>query len=146
MRPRRALGRGHGPSRRTPLRPGGHIQRHAGLRRAGFTGASPAQRREVAPQGCLACGGRPWDPAHLVPRATGGCDHADCVVPLCRACHRGFDDGRLELLRHLEPRFRSELAHALSHASLAWLVARVTAGRWRLVTPARDGGEGGQAA
>jgi hypothetical protein len=68
------------------------------------------------------------------------------VIPLCRACHRAFDDGRLELLRHLEPRFRSELAHALWHASLAWLVARVTAGRWRLAAPERDGREGREAA
>lgn len=146
MRRRRAIERGSGPSRRTPLRPGGRIERRSGLRRTGFTGASPAQRRRVAAEGCLVCGGRPCDPAHLVPRAAGGCDHADCVVPLCRACHRAFDEGRLELLCHLEPRYRAELAHALGHVSLAWLVARVTAGRWRLAVSARYGGEEGEAA
>ena len=33
----------------------------------------------------------------------GGCDDADCVVALCRRCHRSFDRGELDLLPHLEP-------------------------------------------
>lgn len=61
-------------------------------------------------------------------------------MPLCRNCHRVIDDRRLELLAHLEPEFRSELGHALTHVSLAWLVSRVPAGRW-LVTGPRDGKE-----
>jgi hypothetical protein len=37
--------------------------------------ASEAQRAKVAHQPCLVCGRRPVDPAHLVPRSLGGCDH-----------------------------------------------------------------------
>ena len=75
---------------------------------------------------CAACGGTERvDPAHLVARSQGGCDHPDCVVPLCRACHRAFDDGALELLPYLEPRYRRELAHGLRHLSLVDLVRRL---------------------
>jgi len=66
-----------------------------------------------------------------VPRSLGGCEHPDCVVPLCRLCHRAYDTGRLDLLPHLEPRWRAELAHALGHLGLIGLLERVTAERWR---------------
>ena len=81
---------------------------------------------------CLVCGARAGaDPAHIAPRSRGGCDHPDCVVPLCRfRCHRAFDDGRLDLLLHLEPRHRAELAHALQHLGLIELLERLTAERW----------------
>lgn len=79
---------------------------------------------------CLVCGHRPVDPAHVVSRARGGCDHPDCVIPLCRAHHRAFDQRRLDLLAHLEPGCRAELAHALQHLSLMGLLQRVTACRW----------------
>jgi 5-methylcytosine-specific restriction endonuclease McrA len=72
----------------------------------------------VAGQACLVCQRRPIDPAHLVPRSLGGCDEANCCVPLCRSCHRAYDRGELDLLPRLEPRFRAELAHALIH--LPW--------------------------
>ena len=73
------------------------------------------------------------DPAHLVPRTLGGCDHPECVVPLCRRCHRAFDRRELDLLPHLEPGCRLELAHALSHVPLVRLIERVTGLRWRPV-------------
>ena len=73
---------------------------------------------------CLVCGRVPCDPAHLVPRSLGGCDEADCVAPLCRPCHRDFDERRLDLLPYLEPRYRAELAHALLHVGLVGLVRR----------------------
>lgn len=92
--------------------------------------ASEAQRAKVADRPCLACGRRPVDPAHLVPRSLGGCDHPDCVVPLCRRCHRAFDERRLDLLVHLEPRLRAELAHAVGHLSLIALLERLTGERW----------------
>jgi hypothetical protein len=63
-----------------------------------------------------------------VPRAEGGCDEPDCVVPLCRSHHRRFDRGELELLPYLEPHFRAELAHALRHLGLGSLFRRVTRG------------------
>ena len=55
----------------------------------------------------------------------------DCVAALCRRCHRAYDTGRLDLLPHLEPRWRAELAHALGHLGLIGLLERVTAERWR---------------
>jgi cytochrome c553 len=69
-------------------------------------------------------------PAHLVPRSLGGCDHPDCVAPLCRRCHRAYDRGELDLLPRLEPRFRAELAHALTHLPLVAVLQRVTGARW----------------
>lgn len=60
---------------------------------------------------CLACGHGDdgfgfeeetgVDPAHLWPRGKGGCDSPDCVIPLCRGCHRAFDNGELNLLERL---------------------------------------------
>jgi len=69
------------------------------------------------------------EPAHLVPRSLGGCDHPDCVVPLCRVHHRLYDRGALDLLPHLEPQHRSELAHGLLHVGLIGLLRRVTGSR-----------------
>jgi hypothetical protein len=71
------------------------------------------------------------DPAHLVPRSLGGCDHAHCVVALCRVHHRLYDRGELDLLQHLEPRFRTEPAHALTPVGLLALLRRSTGMRWR---------------
>jgi 5-methylcytosine-specific restriction endonuclease McrA len=122
--------------RRTPLR------RRASLRRGGFLRCSPfrrgapkrraiseasaAQREKVAGARCLVCGRVPCDPAHLVPRSLGGCDEPDCVVPLCRPCHREFDEHRLCLLPYLEPRHRAELAHALLHVGVVGLMRRLS--------------------
>jgi len=135
-----------------PLRPGGPLVRRTPLERRapldrvthlsavapglgerlrGMSEASSAQRARVVGAPCLACGSSGGvDPAHLVPRSRGGCDDPDCVVALCRLCHRAFDDGRLDLLPFLEPRHRSELAHALSHLGLIELLERLTAERW----------------
>ena len=138
---------------RRPLRPGEPPERRAALERRtalrpvpalagsapgssirlhGLSSAPAAQRAKVAGMPCRVCGATELvDPAHLASRAQGGCDHPDCVVPLCRfPCHRAFDDGRLDLLPHLEPRYRVELAHALSHLGLIELLERLTAERW----------------
>ena len=104
--------------------------RRTPLTRKPFSPASEAQRAKVAGQGCLVCGRRPADPAHLVPRSLGGCDEPDCVVPLCRPCHRAYDRGELDLSSHLEPRWRGELAHALLRMGLFRLLRRVTGLRW----------------
>ena len=117
--------------RRTPLRRGGLLRRtqlrrgRAGRQRRGISEASVVQREKVAGARCLACGRVPCDPGHLVPRSLGGCDEADCVVPLCRPCHRDFDERRLDLLPYLEPRHRAELAHALLHVGLVGLLRRL---------------------
>ena len=65
-----------------------------------------------------------------MPRSLGGCDQPDCVVPLCRAYHRRYDRGELDLLARLEPRYRAELAHGLLHLGLLALLRRVTGMRW----------------
>jgi 5-methylcytosine-specific restriction endonuclease McrA len=120
--------------RRMPLRRSGFLRRSrlrpgAPRRRRGISEASAGQREKVAGARCLVCGRVPCDPAHLVPRSLGGCDEADCVVPLCRPCHRDFDGRRLDLLPYLEPRYRTELAHALLHVGLVGLVRRLRADR-----------------
>ena len=85
---------------------------------------------------------RPVDAAHLVPRSLGGCDQPDCVVPLCRAHHRRYDRGELDLLPHVEPSRRLELGHTLLHVGLLGLLRRVTGVRWAPV----DAYEGRRAA
>jgi hypothetical protein len=50
----------------------------------------------------------------------------DCVVPLCWLHHRAYDTGRLELLPYLEPRGRTEIAHAVLHLGLIGAYGRLT--------------------
>jgi hypothetical protein len=104
--------------------------RRTRVRRTPFSPGSEVQRDKVAGQHCLVCGGRPVDPAHLVPRSLGGCDRPECVVPLDRRCHRAHDRGELDLLPHLEPRYRPELAHGVGHVGVVALLRRVTGTRW----------------
>jgi hypothetical protein len=127
---RRPLRPGKGPERRGGLRRSGSLQGRASLARRPLSPASPAQRAKVRGQPCLVCAGRPVDPAHLVPRSLGGCDEPECVVPLCRLCHRAYDRGELDLLPHLEPGRREEVAHALSHLTLIAAVQRLSGQRW----------------
>lgn len=130
MRRARGLRRTGRLARRKGLRRTGPPVRRTPLRRSGYRGASEVQRAKVRGQRCLVCGKRPVDPAHLVARARGGCDHPDCVVAVCRACHRAFDRGELDLLPHLEPDHRAELSHAVSHSGLLALLLRLTGVRW----------------
>lgn len=96
------------------------------MRNRGFA-ASPEQRKKVKGQVCAACwGGPPCDPAHLCSRAAGGCDHPDCVIPLCRRCHRMFDEGNLDLEGVLAlPAFRVERGHMAKHLSFALCLKRL---------------------
>ena len=113
------------------LRPKRPLGPSTALRRVPLPAASDEQRRKIEGRGCLACGVADGvDPAHLTPRSHGGCDHPDCVVPLCRRCHCAFDDGRLDLLPYLEPHHCTELGHALRHLGLIALLERLTAERW----------------
>ena len=94
-----------------------------GLRRLPIVPASEQQRTKVADLSCIVCGRSPVDPAHLVPRRRGGCDHRDCVVPLCRTHHRLYDHAQLALGVHLGGGYQRERAHALAHVSalqLCW--------------------------
>jgi hypothetical protein len=131
MRRSGRLQRRHRLRRRARLERRAALRRRTPLRRRAASPASEAQRAKVAGRSCLVCGRRPVDPAHLVPRSLGGCDDPDCCVPLCRAHHRRYDRGELDLLAQLEPRYRAELAHALAHLSLLSLLRLVTGTRWR---------------
>ncbi|MDP9346045.1 MAG: HNH endonuclease [Actinomycetota bacterium] len=116
------------PLRRTPgLRRRTVLRRSAPLARAPFSPASEAQRETVLGLRCVVCGATPVDPAHLIARAQGGCDHPDCVVALCRAHHRVYDRGELALLGYLEPRWRAQVAHAVAHVGLMAALWRLTA-------------------
>jgi hypothetical protein len=64
-----------------------------------------------------------------VPRSLGGCNDALCVVALCRACHRRYDSGTLDLVAHLVPRHRAEGAHAVEHLGLAGALRRISGNR-----------------
>lgn len=88
--------------------------------------ASPAQRKKVRDLPCVVTGETnetstwPIDPAHLCPRAKGGCDSERCVIPLRRDLHDLFDQGKLDLLSYLLPahdrrRWLAEVQHALDH-------------------------------
>lgn len=88
--------------------------------------ASDPQREKVRDRVCVYCGERPCDPAHLVPRSLGGCDHVDCVISLCRIHHDAFDRGALDIEAVLAlPDFRDERAHMAGHWSFARCIERL---------------------
>lgn len=98
------------------------------LKRTPLGHASAEQKAKVERFGCRVCGrmrdeGAPIDPAHVTPRAIGGCDHEDCVIPLCRAQHVQYDRGLLDLLPFLSLR---EQAHAVSHLGILRALKRTT--------------------
>jgi hypothetical protein len=110
--------------------------------------ASAEQRAKVKLLPCVGCGHGDdgfgfeeetgVDPAHLWPRGKGGCDSRDCVVPLCRTCHRAFDQGELSLLERLAENSEAwarELAHPiLCHGvTPVELVRRLAGNRQELV-------------
>lgn len=84
---------------------------------------SPAQRRKADEGSCRVCLQAPCDPAHIIDKSLGGCGHEDCVMPLCRAHHRDYDEGRLDVLPYLT---LPEQAHAAGHIGLARAIWRTT--------------------
>jgi hypothetical protein len=124
------LRRGAPPARRTRLARRTPLRRARTARGAiarGSMAASDAQRAKIVGGACVVClQTKGLTPAHLAPRSRGGCDHPDCVVPLCWMHHRAFDTGRLELLPHLEPRWRAEVAHAVLHLGLIGAMRRLS--------------------
>jgi hypothetical protein len=113
--------------RRKRLRPRKPLRRSTPLQRTASLAATDAQRAAVAGRTCIVCGSEHRiDPAHLIPRSLGGCGDARCVVPLCRPCHRVYDGGRLDLLPHLEPAWRAQLAHAVGHVGLIGALRRIS--------------------
>jgi hypothetical protein len=123
----KALGRPEGSTKpRKPLKQG-----------KGFA-ASKMQREKVRFMPCLGCGADEGvDPAHVWSRGKGGCDHPDCVIPLCRSCHRAFDEGTLDLLPRLadSEAWQDEQAHPiLRHGvSPVELVRRLSGGTYEFV-------------
>ena len=123
---RTPLHRGRGPRRRSALKRGRDLRRSTPLERTSVAPASAVRRAKVAGLRCLVCDAiTRIDPTHLVPRSLGGCDEADCVVPLCRVHHRAYDQGGLDLVAHLEPDWRREVAHAVSHVGLVGALRRL---------------------
>lgn len=119
--------------KRTPLRRRGRLRARqpfprTPLRRTPLSVASAAQCIAAARSACVVCGSRRRiDPAHMIPRSLGGCDDCLCVVVLCRSCHRAYDAGKLDLLPHLEPACRAQLARAVEHVGLVGAVRRISA-------------------
>ena len=127
---RTPLRRGRGPRRRSKLARRRPLRRSAPLQRTSVAAASAVQRAKVAGLRCLVCGAATRvDPAHLVPRSLGGCDETDCAVPLCRTHHRAHDQGGLDLVAHLEPQWRREVAHAVGHLGLVRAQRRLSGRR-----------------
>ena len=111
--------------RRAPLRARTPLVRKTPLKRTTSMAATDAQRAAVAGRPCIVCGAEHRvDAAHVVPRALG-CGDALDVVPLCRACHRAYDAGELDLLPYLEPGFRAQVAHAVGHVGLIGALQRI---------------------
>lgn len=98
-------------------------------RRRPISPASPAQRAKVTDAGgCLVCGNELVDPAHLIDRSLlgEGQDDPRAVVALCRLDHRLYDEGQLDLLPYLWPRYAVELAFAVERFNLIPTLRRVT--------------------
>jgi 5-methylcytosine-specific restriction endonuclease McrA len=115
--------------RRAPLRAGRPLRRLTPLRRTTSMAATDAERSAVVGRPCIACGSEHRvDAAHVIPRSLG-CGDALDVVPLCRACHRAYDAGELDLLPHLEPAYRAQLAHAVGHVGLIGALRRISGSR-----------------
>jgi hypothetical protein len=112
--------------RRAKLRARTPLRRTTPLQPTPSLAATDSQRAAVAGRVCIVCGAtHRIDPAHLIPRSLGGCGDPFCVVPLCRGCHRAYDQGRLDLLPYLEPAWRSWLAHAVGHVGLIGALRRI---------------------
>lgn len=102
-------------------------------KRSRVSPASPAQREKCRDAVSIVSGQGPCDPAHLWDRSVGGCDHADCVIPLTREEHRAYDEGNLDLSPYLiSSGCLAEVQHALIHTkgSLLRLMVRVSGSQW----------------
>lgn len=103
------------------------------MRRGKGFAASPAQRSKVKDLECANCTTKTTiDPAHLIPRSLlgDGQDEAMAVIPLCRACHRAYDQGALDLLPAVQRFYPDELAFAVLRFGLLRTLRRVTNTRW----------------
>lgn len=120
----KGFGRSSGPKRSSVSR-----------RSKAISPATPAQRERVAEKACLVCASHPCDPVHLIDRslASAAGDDTRMVVPLCRLCHRDYDDGDLDLLPYLEPHWRDAQACAVEAVGLFRALKRTTKSTWIIV-------------
>lgn len=106
----------------------------SGRKRRGISPASPQQRAHVKAKACIVTGDDSLvHPAHVIPRSllTIGQDDPRAVVPLRPDIHRLYDStAGYDLLPHLEPHFRVELAWAVERFGLLRTLEQVTGQRW----------------
>lgn len=109
-----------------PLRQQSYVELWT-LKRSVVSPASKAQKAKVREANCIVCKGPNCDPAHVIPRSMGGDDDPRAVVPLCRACHRIYDEeAGFDLLPFLEPHYRAEQAYAVELVGMRRAIQRVT--------------------
>jgi HNH endonuclease len=97
---------------------------------------TPEQKARVAEQVCVVCGQHfnACEPAHVIPRghpkmSDFAADDVRAVVPLCHWDHRLFDEGKIDLLPHLEPAWRDSQEWAAGAVGLATAARSITGGR-----------------
>jgi len=115
--------------RSAPLERGACLKRRSAPKRSGsISPATPAQREAVHGRACIVCAKGPCDPAHLIDRslAPAAGDDVLAIVPLCRSCHHEYDEGSLDLLPYLEPRWRDQVAWAVNAVGLMAALKRIT--------------------
>ncbi len=131
-----------GLERRTPLKAKSGLKRSSELKRTalrpskgGISPATPDQRERVKDRACIVCAAHPCDPAHLIDRslAPGSGDSSAMVVPLCRPCHRAYDDGDLDLTPYVEPHWRDAVACAVEAVGLIGALRRISKRQWTVV-------------
>jgi hypothetical protein len=110
---------GEGQAMSIPLR---NRARRVRLHARNFTGPIPGYDHAafIRQQPCCACGRHGVDAAHVVARGMGGCggDWTD-LVPLCRPCHRHYDDEVGSPERYLEETGVDLRAYARRYAEAA---------------------------
>jgi hypothetical protein len=114
-------------------------RRQRSLREGKGMSTTPMQQAKVRGLSCIVCAAVDnIDPAHLLSRSVcpEGRDDPRAVVPLCRRCHTLYDDGKLSILEHLEPYWRTELAYAVERFGLLSTLEFLTKQRW---APAPEG-------
>ena len=75
---------------------------------------SEARRKVMAEGECRLCSARrDLEAAHIVPRSLGGGMSQFDVVPLCRDCHRAFDEYRVDVLPGLTYAEQAEAVRVL---------------------------------
>ena len=90
--------------------------------------ASQAQLAKLVGAACVVCHKtKGLSAVHLASEAQD-CEAPECVVPMCWAHRYAYAEGRLDLLGRLEPRWRAEIAHAVSHMGLITTYRRLTRG------------------